>query len=129
MQPRFRSMWERYCRGVQAIVFVLDAADQDTVEQARNELLELLAKPSLRGIPLLVLGNKNDIPGALSTGEIIEQLDLKVKSWFPMLKIMVLLRFSYCELTVTCFACRAYASGRSASTAFHAKTRTISISL
>lgn len=71
-------MWERYCRGVQAIVFVVDAADQDVLEQARSELQELLAKPSLRGLPLLVLGNKNDIPGALSTGELIEKLDLKV---------------------------------------------------
>lgn len=25
-QPRFRSMWERYCRGVSAIVFVVDSA-------------------------------------------------------------------------------------------------------
>jgi len=24
-QPRFRSMWERYCRGVNAIVYVLSA--------------------------------------------------------------------------------------------------------
>lgn len=30
-QPRFRSLWERYCRGVQAIVFVVDAADVDSV--------------------------------------------------------------------------------------------------
>ena len=77
-QPRFRSMWERYCRGVQAIVFVVDAADQDLLDQARSELLELVAKPSLSGIPLLVLGNKNDLPGALSTGELIDRLDLKV---------------------------------------------------
>ena len=77
-QPRFRSMWERYCRGVQAIVFVVDAADQDLLDQARNELLELVTKSSLSGIPLLVLGNKNDLPGALSTGELIDRLDLKV---------------------------------------------------
>lgn len=25
-QPRFRSMWERYCRGVSAIVFVVDSS-------------------------------------------------------------------------------------------------------
>ena len=31
-QPRFRSMWERYCRGVQAIVFVVDASDVDQLE-------------------------------------------------------------------------------------------------
>lgn len=76
-QPRFRSMWERYCRGVQAIVYVVDAADYDNLESARLELAELLGKPSLQGIPLLVLGNKNDLPGALSTTDLIDRLDLK----------------------------------------------------
>lgn len=71
-------MWERYCRGVQAIVYVVDAADPDGLDLAKTELHELLHKPSLNGIPVLVLGNKNDIPGALSTTEIIDQLDLKV---------------------------------------------------
>jgi len=49
--------------------------------QARNELHELLAKPSLTGIPLLVLGNKNDLPTALSTNELIDRLELKVQSF------------------------------------------------
>ena len=31
-QQRFRSLWERYCRGVQAIVYVVDAADYDNLE-------------------------------------------------------------------------------------------------
>ena len=79
LQARFRSMWERYCRGVQAIVFVIDAADADLLDQARSELQTILQKPSLQGIPLLVLGNKNDIAGALSTGELIDRLNLKVR--------------------------------------------------
>ena len=78
VQPRFRSMWERYCRGVQAIVYVVDAADHDNLDSARLELAELLGKPSLHSIPLLVLGNKNDLPGALSTTDLIDRLDLKV---------------------------------------------------
>jgi ADP-ribosylation factor-like protein 8 len=41
-------MWERYCRGVQAIVYVVDAADHDNLESARLELAELLGKPSLQ---------------------------------------------------------------------------------
>ena len=53
-------MWERYCRGVSAIVYVVDAADRDSVPITRSELTELLTKPSLNGIPLLVLGNKID---------------------------------------------------------------------
>ncbi len=78
LQPRFRSMWERYCRGVQAVVYVVDSADHDALENARVELHELLSKPSLAAIPLLVLGNKNDMPGALSTTDLIDRLDLKV---------------------------------------------------
>jgi ADP-ribosylation factor-like protein 8 len=40
----------------------------------------LLDKPSLRGIPLLVLGNKNDLPGALTTPQLIDQLGLQVRA-------------------------------------------------
>ena len=79
-QARFRSMWERYCRGVQAIVFVVDAADLDGVEAAKQELHDLLSKPALAGIPLLVLGNKNDLPEALSANELITRLDLRAPS-------------------------------------------------
>jgi GTPase SAR1 family protein len=76
-QPRFRSMWERYCRGVNAIVYVVDSADLDNVPVAKNELLELVQKPALAGIPLLVLGNKNDLSGALTADELIERLQLR----------------------------------------------------
>lgn len=75
-QPRFRSMWERYCRGVHAIVFVVDAADPGKFETVRAELRSLLARPSLAGIPVLVLGNKNDLAAAVGADQLIERLDL-----------------------------------------------------
>lgn len=76
-QTRFRSMWERYCRGVNAIVYVVDSADKEKFELSKKELHELLAKPPLAGIPLLVLGNKNDLPEAVSVEELIDTLGLK----------------------------------------------------
>lgn len=75
-QPRFRSMWERYCRGVNAILYMVDAADLDKMEASRNELHALLEKPPLMGIPVLVLGNKRDIPGALEETALIERMNL-----------------------------------------------------
>lgn len=75
-QPRFRSMWERYCRGVNAIVYMVDAADLDKMEASRNELHSLLDKPQLVGIPVLVLGNKRDISGALDETGLIERMNL-----------------------------------------------------
>ncbi|KAF6025773.1 hypothetical protein EB796_016024 [Bugula neritina] len=76
-QPRFRSMWERYCRGVNAIVYMVDAADSDKVEASKTELHSLLDKPQLHGIPVLVLGNKRDLPGSLDEKELIERMSLE----------------------------------------------------
>uniref|UniRef100_A0A8B9QIT4 ADP ribosylation factor like GTPase 8B n=1 Tax=Apteryx owenii TaxID=8824 RepID=A0A8B9QIT4_APTOW len=75
-QPRFRSMWERYCRGVNAIVYMVDAADREKIEASRNELHNLLDKPQLQGIPVLVLGNKRDLPNALDEKQLIEKMNL-----------------------------------------------------
>ena len=40
----------------------------------------LLEKPALEGIPLLVLGNKSDLPEHLSVDELIEALNLDAVS-------------------------------------------------
>jgi len=76
-QPRFRSMWERYCRGVNAIVFIVDSADLEALPVAKEELHMLLDKSVLEGIPLLVLGNKSDLDEKLTVDELIDALDLK----------------------------------------------------
>lgn len=82
-QQRFRSMWERYCRGVDAIVyvasigklpstyyrtsFVVDAADHEKFDAAKKELQDLISKPPLAGIPLLVLGVRSYTQGGLTS--------------------------------------------------------------
>jgi len=75
-QPKFRTMWDRYCRGVDAIVFVVDSYDRDKLPTAEFELHTLLDKPELSGVPLLVLGNKNDLPGCVPVEELIRLLNL-----------------------------------------------------
>lgn len=76
-QPRFRTMWERYCRGVNAILFIVDIADMAALPVAREELHALMSHASLEGVPLLVLGNKSDLPDKLSVDELIDAMDLK----------------------------------------------------
>lgn len=89
-------MWERYCRNVNAIVyvnctlgmflvlilsrFIVDSADKGALDIAKEELHSLLEKPAMEGIPLLVLGNKSDLSDHLTVDELIERLDLKVVS-------------------------------------------------
>ena len=69
-------MWERYCRDVNAIIFIVDIADVPLIPQAKDELHFLISQPSLAGIPLLVVGNKSDLPEKLSMDELIDELDL-----------------------------------------------------
>lgn len=54
--------------------YVVDAADRDSVPISRSELHDLLTKPSLSAIPLLVLGNKIDKSEALSKQALVDQL-------------------------------------------------------
>jgi GTPase SAR1 family protein len=80
-------MWERYCRGVNAILYVkleegwvnessyvVDAADAERIPESKEELFELLDRPVLAGIPLLVLGNKNDLPEAITVEKLIDEM-------------------------------------------------------
>ncbi len=58
----------------------MDAADKAAMPVAMEELHALLEKPVLDGIPLLVLGNKSDLPDKLSVDELIEALNMKAIS-------------------------------------------------
>ena len=53
---------------------MVDAANHETLGAAKTELHNLLDKPQLQGIPVLVLGNKRDLPNALDEKKLIEEL-------------------------------------------------------
>ncbi len=54
--------------------YVVDSASYEDIPVAKNELHDLLSKPSLDSIPVLVLGNKNDLPECLSVEQLIDAL-------------------------------------------------------
>lgn len=79
-QRRFQSMWERYARGAGAILYVVDSTDTDKFVQAREALHALVAATNPEHTPLLVLGNKNDLPDAVSVDDLIAEMDLQAVS-------------------------------------------------
>jgi len=76
-QGRCRALWENLLRsGPDAIVFVVDAADVERLPEAHEALHWVLKHPAVRGLPVLVLGNKVDLRGALDTDQLRISLGL-----------------------------------------------------
>ncbi|KAF8063071.1 ARL6 [Scenedesmus sp. PABB004] len=70
---QYRGLWEHYYLEAQAVVFVVDSADRLRLVVAKDELDNLLRHPQLgRRVPLLVLGNKMDLPSALTPVELAQ---------------------------------------------------------
>jgi len=61
---------------VDAIVYLVDAADRERFAESQRELAGLLADDGLASVPFLVLGNKIDLPYAVSEDELRHGLGL-----------------------------------------------------
>jgi len=71
-----RRIWKDYFATVDAIVFMVDASDPTRFNEAREELCSLLESQELSSVPFVVLGNKIDVPTAVSEDELRQALGL-----------------------------------------------------
>jgi signal recognition particle receptor subunit beta len=62
---KVRPLWRTYAKGAEGIMFVIDSADHDTLEESRMELSQLFMNPEMNALPILLLANKQDLPNAL----------------------------------------------------------------
>lgn len=76
-QLGLRSIWEKYYEEAHAVVFVVDAACPSRFEDSKSALEKVLRHEDLRGAPLLILANKQDLAEAVSADELARYLDLK----------------------------------------------------
>ncbi|XP_014275835.1 ADP-ribosylation factor 6-like [Halyomorpha halys] len=75
-QGKIRPLWRHYFTGTQALIFVVDCADIDRLDEAKEEFHRVLYDCELSDALVLVYANKQDLPGALSAEEIRQRLGL-----------------------------------------------------
>ena len=83
-QKSIRAYWRNYYDKTEGLVYVIDSADTQRLEETSIELGQLLADPKLENTPLLVFANKQDLINAAEVEEIVSVLDLKqirVRPW------------------------------------------------
>ncbi|KAM7189842.1 ADP-ribosylation factor family domain containing protein [Naviculisporaceae sp. PSN 640] len=84
-QDKIRPLWRHYYSGTQGLIFVVDSADRNRVDEARTELHRIINDREMKDSLLLVLANKQDLQGAMTASELTEKLQLskiKDKLWY-----------------------------------------------
>lgn len=75
-QERIRPLWRHYFTGTNALIYVVDSSDKDRLEESRKELVRVISDKELSNCLLIILANKQDIPGAIKPKELIEKFNL-----------------------------------------------------
>ncbi|KAK3555723.1 hypothetical protein QTP86_028992, partial [Hemibagrus guttatus] len=80
-QRKIRPFWKKYLENTDLLVcvvriYVIDSADKKRFEETGLELSELIDEETLKGVPVLIFANKQDLTTASTASEIAEGLNL-----------------------------------------------------
>merc|ERR1712003_287064 len=75
-QKAIRPYWSNYFDASDALVYVVDSADNRRFAESTEELLQLLQEDKLANIPVLIFANKQDLQSAVKQDHIVDELKL-----------------------------------------------------
>ncbi|KAM9777084.1 ADP-ribosylation factor-like protein 4A [Syngnathus typhle] len=75
-QEKLRPLWRSYTRCADGMVFVVDSADAERMEEAKTELHKITRLAENQGVPVLVVANKQDLRNSLTVTETEKMLAL-----------------------------------------------------
>ena len=84
-QDKIRPLWKHYFHNTEGLVYVVDSADRERFNEARDELFWIMDSDEMKGVPVVILSNKQDLPNACSTSEVASKLGLqqiRTHPWF-----------------------------------------------
>ncbi|XP_076449446.1 uncharacterized protein LOC143285887 [Babylonia areolata] len=84
-QKALRQLWRHYYENSSGVLYVVDSADRERLQESREELQHVCQSPDMAGVPVVVLANKQDLPNACGTAEVASKLgltDMTDRKWF-----------------------------------------------
>jgi small GTP-binding protein len=73
---RIRPLWKHYYEDTSGIIFVVDSTNEQTLEEAGSVFRKLAFEEKLEKLPILILANKQDVPGALPPKRLAEIMEI-----------------------------------------------------
>lgn len=65
-----------YYDNTEGLIYIVDSNDRERLSESRDELFEILNHDKMRGVPVVVIANKQDLPDAMSLSEVYDGLSL-----------------------------------------------------
>ncbi|XP_048758892.1 uncharacterized protein LOC125668621 [Ostrea edulis] len=84
-QDKIRPLWRYYFQNTEGLIYVVDTNDRERIAESREELFAILDNDEMRRVPVVVIANKQDLPGAMKPSEVADLMDLHKmtsRKWF-----------------------------------------------
>ncbi len=80
-QQSFRMAWGDHFTQARAVLFVLDGADMERYDEAKEEFLRIAQNPDLSNMPLMLFINKSDLLDCTSFESVVHDFGLDGADW------------------------------------------------
>ena len=84
-QDKIRPLWKHYFNNTEGLVYVVDSSDRARISESKDELNWILESDEMRGVPVVILANKQDLPGALAPSDVAGKLgmhQMRSREWY-----------------------------------------------
>lgn len=75
-QHKIRNLWRYYYQNTQGLIFVIDASDRNRIKEVIEEFDAAVHSDELRDCIILIFANKQDLPNAMTSSEIVDKMKL-----------------------------------------------------
>uniref|UniRef100_A0A8C0L6G8 ADP-ribosylation factor-like protein 14 n=1 Tax=Canis lupus dingo TaxID=286419 RepID=A0A8C0L6G8_CANLU len=76
-QEKMRTVWDHYCENTDGLMYVVDSTDKQRLKDSSRELEHILKNEHIKNVPVVLLANKQDVPGALTAEDITRMFKVK----------------------------------------------------
>ncbi|NXD80596.1 ARL14 protein, partial [Halcyon senegalensis] len=76
-QQKMRQFWCNFLENADGLFYVVDSSNKRRLEESKKEFALVLKSEFLKNVPVVVLANKQDLPGALNAEEITRRFHMK----------------------------------------------------
>ena len=69
-QEELQALWDKYYAECHAIIYVVDSGDRERVEESKQAFDKMIKNENIKGVPLLVAANKQDLADCMGVREV-----------------------------------------------------------